>query len=433
MKHAADKPCTFCSFLQIVPAMDSTGCYFSDLPTELHDAVLQQAFEQLDQRHLCGIVSLVCRSWHTRAVSCSSLLDVKPKTPAAGQSLTSWVRKNGSNLKHLSVSFAALLNNDASPVPQQLLQTAVNTTLNQLKSLRFQGVRSLTLSDVQFPLLSHLTSFTLSSCLLRPELVSSLSALTQLRSLDISRSISSLDTDSMILELSTKLTGLTSLNLSHTSLWLGRGMSGENISALTAGFSRVQVLRLEGVKVPASILAQLDPQVEVPAAGITTGEDTMDAAITWLQRSWGSLEVLEIASSHQQLLALQLARLWTPLQLLVAPRLQSLKLSWCNLQGQCLFVAGLTQLKVLSLHRCELAVADLGELSALNGLHELQMVSTCVAPAAPEGSLDSLANGLANLRMLHVSDSCLVIEVRRAFRERIVGGDKWCIALRPID
>ena len=276
LKHAVDKPFTFCSFLQIVPAMDSTGCYFSDLPTELCDAVLQQAFKQLDQRHQYGIAPLVCRLWHTLSVSCSSSIDVEVKTEAAGESLISWVGRNGSNLTHFRVSFAAFRNNGASLVPKQLLQTAVSTAANQLENLQFQGTRSRTLCDVRLPRLNHLTTLAFTSCHLPPDTVSSLSAQTQSRSLDISSSssISGPDTNSMIMEVSTKLTGLTSLDLSHTSIWLGKGMSSESIRAITASLSQLSVLRLEDVKVSAHILANLGPKVTVLATGISTAEDT---------------------------------------------------------------------------------------------------------------------------------------------------------------
>ena len=144
--------------------------------------------------------------------------------------------------------------------------------------------------------------------------------------------------------------------------------------------------------------------------------------------------MLEIASPHGLLRAHKLPQLLTPLQPRVAARLQSLTLSGCYLQGQCFLLADLTQLTILSLCRCEVTAADLGKLSPLTGLCELRVASrTAMLPAAPEGSLDCLANGLTKLRLLHVSDGRLTTEVWRAFRARIKGSDGCCIVLRPID
>ena len=111
--------------------MDSEGCPFSSLPQDFCHSFLQQAFKQLDQRHLCGIAPLVCRPWHTLAVSCSSSLDVKVQTKAAGESLNIWVQKNGSNVQHLSLSYARALY-ISSPLSERFFAIS---NLTQLKSL----------------------------------------------------------------------------------------------------------------------------------------------------------------------------------------------------------------------------------------------------------------------------------------------------------
>ena len=181
--------------------MDSEDCPFSSLPQHFCDNFLRQAFKQLDQRHLCGIVPLVCRPWHTLAVSCSSSLDVKVQTAAAGESLTSWVQKNGSNLQHFNVSLKGntFRSSAGTATVKGLLQSAINTAARQLQSFQFRGSKAPCIYDIQLGSLTRVTSLTLSSCMLGACTTSSLQALTQLKSLDISRTTDHLDiTDNLL-------------------------------------------------------------------------------------------------------------------------------------------------------------------------------------------------------------------------------------------
>ena len=80
----------------------STTC-LQDLPLKVRDSMLQQAFQQLDQRHQFGVVTLVCRLWHGLALSISKHIDVSIPTRAAAEPLRTWVAKHGHSLESITI------------------------------------------------------------------------------------------------------------------------------------------------------------------------------------------------------------------------------------------------------------------------------------------------------------------------------------------
>ena len=359
--------------------MESGSCAFSCLPQDFRHSFLQQAFKQLDQRHLLCIVPFVCRPWHTLAVSCSSKLDVKVQTAPAGKSLTSWVQKNGYNLQHLSVSFDASPGNIFdSTTPEQLLQM-VKTTAPQLQSLCFEGKEGRRLAlGVPLSSLSQLTSLELSSWKCGAGLAASLSALAQLRSLDLSKSSAvplPQDMGDVVIGLGSKLTQLTNVDLSRT--WNDWGP--QKLSILLSSLPQLKVLRLEYEGVPADLVTLLRPNLEVPAIELLlTDTNDVSKAAAWLRCSGGTVEGLGLYTTREAAEEVSngahLLPLLTLLQPLPAPKLRSLRLYHCELRGHCSPLTILTQLKVLALHECELREGDLMKLSALTGLHELHLV-----------------------------------------------------------
>ena len=83
--------------------MEASSTCLQDLPHEVRDSMLQEAFQQLDQRHQFGVVTLVCRLWHGLALSISHNIDVSIPTQAAAGPLRTWVAKHGHSLKSISV------------------------------------------------------------------------------------------------------------------------------------------------------------------------------------------------------------------------------------------------------------------------------------------------------------------------------------------
>ena len=105
---------------------------FSCLPLAVRDSLLQQAFQQFDQRHLFGVAPRVCRLWHQLSLSIITSLDVTISTSEAAEQLSLWVRHHGFSLQHLSLILSEPMR-DCTYELQPLLQSV--GAADQLHSL----------------------------------------------------------------------------------------------------------------------------------------------------------------------------------------------------------------------------------------------------------------------------------------------------------
>ena len=421
--------------VQVTSSMESESCAFSCLPQDLCHSFLQQAFKQLDQRHLCGIAPLVCHPWHTLAVSCSSSLDVKVHTAAAEKSLTSWVQRNGSVLEQLSLSLDGRRDNicTVASTTEQLLQSVATNAAN-LQSLSLEGdVRGGTYSDASLSSLSQLTSLKLSSFTLVPGMVSSLSALTQLKSLDLSRTaVAGLDSSDMIIGPSSQWTQLTSLDLSQTHHSFFRPQS---LGRLVSSVPQLKRLRLKHVGICASMLSQLPARIEVPAIDLVVTQQSHRQAEGWLQCSGKAVEELKVQFLGP-LGGAVFQRLFALLKPELAPRLQSFSLWDGDLRGHCSGLGELTQISTLSFNSCSMQSADVISLSGLRGLRALLFFSGGLEGVdCSQESMDCLANGLRHLTMLAVDavrgSTHSLVAAQQAFKKRIISSDRNFLTLKP--
>ena len=184
----------------------SSSCMFDLLDAAMRDPFLQQAFRQLDQRHLYGIVPMVCRSWHHLSTTSSSSLTVEISTelnketgePDAAISFSEWLGCNIEHLTRLDLTFGMPSLGVSEPPKYEaagmLLTITGATQLCSLRLNRFPYMSHCfpyqTIANgpvfAGFSALTTLTSFALHSCSLsRPAFSSVLAALTQLRELDL--------------------------------------------------------------------------------------------------------------------------------------------------------------------------------------------------------------------------------------------------------
>ena len=126
-----------------------SSCPFDLLDAAMRDPFLQQAFMQLDQRHLYGIIARVCRSWHHLSTTSSSSLKVKVLSQLSEEtgeneaaiSFAIWLQHNIGNLTNLDLTlegptgmYCRLYPSGAYVGSEKMLQTITSAT--QLCSLR---------------------------------------------------------------------------------------------------------------------------------------------------------------------------------------------------------------------------------------------------------------------------------------------------------
>ena len=83
--------------------MSADSSVFSCLPIAERDSVLQQAFQQLDQRHLFGVAPRVCRLWHQLSLSIITSLSAKVTTEEAAGQLALWMTHRGHVLHNMQL------------------------------------------------------------------------------------------------------------------------------------------------------------------------------------------------------------------------------------------------------------------------------------------------------------------------------------------
>ena len=200
------------------------------LPKDVSEALLLQAWQQLDQRHRFGIIPLVCKYWyHLSLPSLNSLeLGFSNRNPNAMQQLGVWLQRHGTNLRQLSLEHNSPLDWDVElplmsmyRLPHASFARALETCTS-LVSLRLRHWEGYELPELQpFTQLTSLgLHHTCSSYIRRaqPIIKMLLNLPQQLRSLDLS------DTKLMqaglgeqqLQQLVSRLPNLTSLDLRRT-------------------------------------------------------------------------------------------------------------------------------------------------------------------------------------------------------------------------
>ena len=337
-------------------------CLFDLLDAAMRNPFLQQAFRQLDQRHLYGIIARVCRSWHHLSITSSSSLTVKVSTrlneetgePDAAISFSKWLQHNIGNLTRLDLTLNGPPDDtfDAS----EMLQTITSAT--QLCSLRLDlDDRYLSESFAGVSALTNLTSLALCGCDLSPLAFSSTLALSQLRALDLRRVgvyVNGAEEEDSMADLTSSLVSLTTLTLGDFSGWndLEEGL------ACLRSLKELVHLDIRDPSFPSGNLVDL--LGGLPITGIKIGLDDpvhVSEVAGSLERcvpttlSWLSLVT---DSGDTQPSSSQVLRLLSPLRS-AGPQLQQLTLNGFDLSqaDSVSIITGLTQLTSLSILHCK--------------------------------------------------------------------------------
>ena len=261
-------------------------CPFDLLDAAMRDPFLQQAFRQLDQRHMYGIIAMVCCSWHHLSTTSNSSLKVKVSTESseergvhdAATSFARWLQRNIGNLTVLDISLWRPSIMDASwdptlkmPrdtfVPSAMLRTITSAT--QLCSLRLDmDYCYLSEPFVGVSALTNLTNLALSSCHLGGPAFYSMLALTQLRALDLNFVNVQVEEEHQIMpDLTSSLTNLTSLTHFKSA-----GLANlEKALACIRSLPKLVGLDIRGISIPSGKLQNL--LGELPITGIQIGLD----------------------------------------------------------------------------------------------------------------------------------------------------------------
>ena len=380
---------------------------FSCLPLAVRDSLLQQAFQQLGQRHLFGVAPRVCRLWHQLSLSIITSLDIRVTTEAAAEQLSLWMNKRGAGGLN---SLLVLLYREVCPTHAacslvQSLQTAM-----QLRNLGLSSSSAGSVLDVPLPPLTNLISLSVKHISITPTVVSSILGLTSLNSLNLTFvrvNVDGADSkyawDSIVEQMATCLVGLTSL-----TLLMMVSVSSGSLAHLRA---LPQLKRLEVVghaPIAASSLRHLTglPMTSIHIASTT---EALSDASTWLHSAAPGLEYLALSLDRVS----TASACFSPLH--KAVHLESLHLN--KVKPDIMQLAALTQLTRLSLRDCDMYDADVCRLSALTGLRSLDL-SCNPGFAGAQGSLEVLARSLPQLRSLELFGTAAQEAAQRVFQGR---------------
>ena len=376
--------------------MSADSSAFSCLPLAVRDSVLQQAFQQLDQRHLFGVAPRVCRLWHQLSLSIITSLDATISTAAAAEQIKCWIRRHGAGL----ISLDLLL----GPAAWSLLQSL--QVAKKLRSLRLSGASRSTTGDFSLHTLTSLTSLSLSNCDPTTAARASILGLTKLSSLSL-RGIRGVNFGPFLEQVSTSLVGLTKLDLSDNDIY------GDELAHLQ-NFPQLKELLTSGYFHANKLVAV--GALSFTSVGISVGHNTVGRACLCLQTASGQMQKLALLGHGPQAVpALDL------------PVLQLGKLKEfraCNLSVNMVHVAALTQLTQLELTDCGLDDAALCTLSSLCNLRVLKLSYNLQITGA-QGSMEVLARSMPQLTFLVVGgwkcERCAEFAAEAAFRQRLVG------------
>ena len=397
--------------------MSAESSAFSVLPLAERDSLLQQAFRQLDRRHLFGVAPRVCHLWHQLSLSIITSLDVNITTEEAAEQLSLWIRNHGAGLDSVALCL---------DVPESLgsmahtLQQALPSA-HQLRSLTL--ARSFTLEPAQLLVPVHqLTSLTsLSIDFLQPpaDVLASIVRMTQLSSLRLANVHIAESWEPYMERLATSLVGLSNLEFLNTSV----------VPAALVHLKKLPLLKILVIEEPVTVQARsLRQMMGLPITRICmrVRQATQGDLSRWLQNDAGHLQELCLVHPSQSLLPVHEVALHKAVHLK--------KLVTYNLQPSMAHVAALTQLTSLTLMSCGLDDAAVCKLSTLCILQQLVLAANSGIKGA-WGSMDVLARSMPRLTLLVVDGTSTQEAAHLAFAERIVSyGDleEGSIHLRPV-
>ena len=371
---------------------------FSRLPIDIRDSLLQQAFQQLDQRHMFGVAPRVCHLWHqlSRSVKRTSL-SVFITTAEAAEQLTLWMQNHGTTLQSLELRLALWVCRISQLQP--LLQSVGHADhLHSLvilagSNLGFRGY-SLPTLDISLTNLTSLVSLHVRGCdLMVGPLRDSIPTVTTLRSL----SLNTIDSDTMpwapfLQQIATSLVQLTCLELISTT-----NMRDEDLAQLRI-LPQLQQVQLPNYCVFASQLSKVGP-LPISTFVILMTEGTEADVHSWLQQSAASLRELVFRLSEYLRNDFVSIPPLVPLQ--HSPLLRSLTL--LDMQPNMTHLAALTQLTGLVLKRCGLDDAGIVRLAGLSELRALDVRGN-QGIMGHGGSMEVLAKSMPHLTVLKIDD-----------------------------
>ena len=352
-----------------------SSCLFDLLDAAMRDPFLQQAFRQLDQRHLYGIVPRVCRSWHhlstTSTISMTVKISTKSKVgtgePDDATSFSEWLQHNVAKITSLDLCLEGPSDTPREPIGTALMKpynpadysmpaTLVDMLHTISSATQLCGLQFRLKSDDRgrvpesfrgFAALTNLSSLVIHRCSLCLPAFSSISMLTQLRALDLTGVYlcGSEEEEEPWSELISSLGNLTHLTLGWNRKLVDCVPSLRSLTALveldiTKTFiysSSIQLL--QGLPITGIWICLTHPEHVLDVAG-------------WLERCIPTTLVclkIEISLPRCELQPSQVPLLLAPLRS-AGPQLQ-----WIHLRNLCLsqadvsIITGLTQLIGLNL------------------------------------------------------------------------------------
>ena len=333
-------------------------CPFDLLDAAMRDPFLQQAFRQLNQRHLYGIIPQVCRSWHHLSTTSSSSLEVEvfvgvneeTGEPDDAISFSRWLQRNIGKLTRLDLKLESGRNTfDVSG----MLQTISSAT--QLCSLRIDlddlNHKCLSASFVPVSALSNMTSLGLCWCGLSSQAFSSMLALTQLRALELRHvGVDGAEERQLMPDLTKSLVNLTSLTLDNFYGWVDL----ESGLACIRSLRKLVDLDMRDTCIPSGNLVSLMEGIPITGVKICLDDPGHVSEVAeWLKGCVPSTLTCLVMDRERDLEPSQVARLLTPLRSAGA-QLQVLELESFDLShaDSVSIITGLTQLTSLDL-RCK--------------------------------------------------------------------------------
>ena len=300
--------------------------FFSCLPNAVRDRLLQQVFQQFDERHLFGVAPRVCRLWHQLSLSVITSLDVTISTAGAAEQLSLWVQNYGTSLQSLK-----LLRAKAVP---RLCSLNISTPQGYDPS-----------QDLSLTMLTKLTSLRITSCSFKAatkgSLRDSIPHLTTLKRLSLDAISSGSPWQPFMQQISTRLVQLTSLELG--GMW---DVEATDIAVLRA-LPQLQQLQLN-FPIPARDLSKLG-SLPVTVIRVSMYQSYSDAGIcSWLRQSAANLRELALKMDYFS------SNAPPPPLVPLQQALQLRDLAIVGLQPNMTEVAALTQLTRLALESCGL-------------------------------------------------------------------------------
>ena len=384
--------------------MSADASAFSCLPLAVRDSLLQQAFQQLDQRHLFGVAPRVCRLWHQLSLSIITSLDASIMTEAAARQLSLWMENHGAaGLTNLMLRLdQAVCRTPAARSLLQSLQAAM-----QLRSFDISSSSSVAVLDMPLSALNKLTSLSIKSP--TPTMISSILTLSSLNSLSLSYVRVNLHGaksrhywESIMEQVATRLLGITSLDLAVS-------VSVESLAHLCTlpQLKRLSLGSAGFLPVAASSLRHLSA-LAITSIGIRSTTEGLSDASTWLDSAACGLEHLALYNVDGGPTA--------PSSFLPLHKAIHLKsLEFLRVKPDLTQLAALTQLTRLFLRGCNMHDADVRMLSALTGLQSLDL-SCNPGITGAQGSMEVLARSMPQLRSLDLLRTAAQKAAQRAFQ-----------------